>query len=306
MTDTNPPSDAPTREPERYDFGRPAALSREHSRALAASFDAFARQWAMQLTTQIRQRAHIFLDRVSLETYDEYVSSVSPTTTLIVCGDGDDAGERGIVEFPIATALGWIVRMVGGDVHGELEPRAFTQLEQALLTALVNDTLVHLSGSLGPLMPKTFEVGTIHMNAAFAQIASPRDMVVVARFSMKLADKDEVSASFVVPAASLLERLRRSTDDTGSSADPEALRREIEEAPVEVTLRLSPLPVLPEAVLNLGEGDFIRLAHSADKPMELAVDGHIVAHGAVGAQGSRLASFVTSIDTNPTHSEDEK
>jgi len=297
---------APTTEPERYDFGRPAALSREHTRALASSFDAFARQWAMQLTTQIRQRAHIFLDRVTLETYDEYVSTVAPTTTLIVCGDGDDTGERGIVEFPLSTALGWLVRMVGGDVQHELEPRALTVVEQALLTALVNDTLTHLAGSLGPLMPKTFEVGTIHMNAAFAQIASPRDMVVVARFSMKLGDKDEVTASFVIPANGLLERLRRSTDDQGNSTDPDALRRGIEDVPVELTLRLSPLPVLPEAVLNLGEGDFIRLAHSRTKPMEVAIDGHVVAHASAGANGSRLACVITSTDTTPATSEDEK
>lgn len=293
-------------QPERYDFGRPAALSRESTRALAGAFDAFARQWAMQLTAKIRLRAHIALDGVTLETYDEYVATVPPTTTLVVCGDGDDSDERGIIEFPLPTALSWIVKMVGGgDTTAGADGRTLTPVEQALLRVLMDETLAHLRGSLGPLMPQGFGVSALQYNAAFAQIASPRDLVIVARFSMKFADRVE-AASIALPAAGLLERLSRTTADPFEVPDPDTLRREIEEVPVEVTLRMSPQNVLPEAVLNLAVGDVITLAHSSDKPLDLAIGDHVVAAAAVGANGTRLACSVTSSDMSPSHSEDSK
>ncbi|MCR2815606.1 flagellar motor switch protein FliM [Microbacterium jiangjiandongii] len=278
--------------PERYDFGRPAALSREHTRALAGAFDVFARQWAIQLTSKTRLRAHIAVERVTLETYDEYVTTVPPTTTLVVCAaEGSD--DRGIVEFPLHTALSWIVKMLGGDASGRVEGRALTAVEQALLRALMDDTLGHLRGALGALLPHEFTVSTVQYNATFAQIASAQDLIVVARFSMRFADRTE-TASVALPAAALLERLSHTASSPDAAADPALVRRHVEETPVELTLRLAPRGMTPSEVLTLAVGDVIPLPHGQDRPLDLAVGDQVVAAAAVGSHGARLACVVTS------------
>jgi len=277
---------------ERYDFGRPAALSREHTRALAGAFDVFARQWAIQLTSKTRLRAHIAVERVTLETYDEYVATVPATTTLVVCAaDGSD--DKAIVEFPLHTALSWIVKMLGGDGSTPVEGRALTGVEQALLRAVMDETLGHLRGALGPLLPHEFTVSTVQYNATFAQIASAQDLVVVARFSMRFADRTEV-ASVALPAVALLERLSRTASAPDAAADPGLVRRHVEETPVELTLRLAPRSMRPSEVLTLAVGDVIPLPHGQDRPLDLAVGDQVVAAAAVGANGARLACVVTS------------
>jgi len=278
--------------PERYDFGRPAALSREHTRALAGAFDVFARQWAIQLTSKTRLRAHIAVERVSLETYDEYVATVPSTTTLVVCAaEGND--DRAIVEFPLHTALSWIVKMLGGDGSGRVDGRGLTAVEQALLRALLDETLAHLQGSMGGLLPNAFTVSTVQYNATFAQIASAQDLVIVARFSMRFADRTE-SASVALPALALLERLSRTASAPDATADPALVRRHVEETPVELTLRLATRSMKPDEVLTLSVGDVISLPHGQDRPLDLAVGDQVVAAAAVGANGARLACVVTS------------
>lgn len=288
--------------PERHDFGRPAALSREHTRALAAAFDAFARLWAMQLTSKARLRSHITVDRVTLETYDEYVSTVPTTTTLILCTD-DGSEDRAIIEFPVSTALQWIVRMLGGDAAHTLDTRALTPIEFALLRSLMDETLGHLRGSLGGLLSEKLAVSAVQYNAAFAQIVSAQDLVVVARFSMRLGDRTE-AASIALPAAVLLERLTDTTSTPHAAPDPDVVRRHVEETPVELVLRLATRSMRPDEVLDLAVGDILSLPHGEDRPLDLAVGEHVVASAAVGANGARLACVVTSSDLPRTLAEE--
>lgn len=292
IDDSATSADTALLEPARYDFGRPAALSREHTRALAGAFDAFARLWAMQLTSKARLRAHITVERVTLETYDEYVSTVPSTTTLVLCS-AEDADDRAVIEFPVSTALLWIVKMLGGDAARPLDTRSLTPIEQALLRSLMDETLTHLRGSLGGLLSEDLTVGPIQYNAAFAQIVSAQDLVVVARFSMRLADRTE-AASIAIPAAVLLTRLSDTASATHAMADPDAVRKHVEETPVELTLRLVTRSMRPDEVLELSVGDVIALPHSEDRPLDLAVGDHVVATAAVGANGARLACVVTS------------
>lgn len=280
--------------PARYDFGRPAALSREHTRALAGAFDAFARLWAMQLTSKARLRALITVDRVSLEPYDEYVSTVPATTTLVLCAE-EDSDDRAMIEFPVSTALLWIVKMLGGDAATPPETRSLTPIELALLRSLMDETLVHLRGSLGGLLPEGLAVSAVQYNAAFAQMVAAQDLVVVARFSMRLSDRTE-AASIALPATVLLERLTDTTSAPHAASDPSLVRRHVEETPVELTLRLASRPMRPGEVLSLSVGDVLRLPHGEDRPLELAVGDQVVANAAVGANGARLACVITASD----------
>jgi len=99
---------ATTADVELYDFGRPAALSREHARVLALAFETFARQWAAQLSARIRGRAQISLESVSMQTYDEYADSLPAAPTIIVCALPYATGSV-FLQCPLSAAASWIV-----------------------------------------------------------------------------------------------------------------------------------------------------------------------------------------------------
>jgi flagellar motor switch protein FliM len=66
--------------------------------------------------------------------------------------------------------------------------------------------------------------------------------------------------------------------------------------PVSLSLQLLPATVSPADILGLAEGDLIRLPHPQHRPLNVAVDGVTVAGAAVGANGSRLACVVVSLE----------
>ncbi len=276
-----------------YDFGRSASLSREHARALEVAFETFARQWAPELSARIRGRAHVAVEQVATETYAEYAASLPATTTMVICGFAD-SDRRVVIQFPLSVASGWIVQMVGGRPIAPIEDRTLTAIDQALVRALMLEAIAQLGGALGDLLPPGLDVIGIQQSSQFAQVAADAEPVIVARLSMRLGGRT-IPASVMLPADVVIDGF--STRDSGATpaAISDLMRRQVESAPVDVALRLTPHTVRPADVLALAVGDIIALPHSADRPLDLVVDRQTVATAAVGTSGARLACVVTAI-----------
>ena len=285
-----------TAEVEVYDFGRPAALSREHARMLALAFETFARQWAAQLSSRIRGRAQISLESVSMQTYDEYADSLPATTTMIVCALPDTAGSV-LIQFPLSAATSWIVQMVGGRPTDTAEDRVLTPLEQSLIRALADEALENLTHALGGVVPAGASVAGIQFSSQFAQVAAAGELVVVARLALRQGGRT-VPASVVLPAPMVLDRLE--PDGAAPTvAVPGLMRRQVEEAPVELVLRLAPRTVRPGEVLDLAVGDVLTIPHAVDRPLDLVISDQPVGTAAAGTAGARLACVVTATVPDP-------
>jgi len=288
-------------EAEVYDFGRPTALSREHARVLALALETFARQWAAQLSARVRGRAHISLDAVSMQTYDEYADSLPATTTMIVCEMPDAAGTV-LIQFPLAAAASWIVQMVGGRPTDIAEDRVLTPLEQALIRALADEALENLTHAMGGVVPAGTAVTGLQFSSQFAQVAAAGELVVVARFSLRQGGRT-VPASVVLPAKVVLGRLEPHGPATSVEVSG-LMRAQVELSPVEVALRLAPRTVRPGEVLDLVVGDVLAVPHAIERPLDLVVDDQPVGTAAVGTSGARLACVVTATVSDPPSAEE--
>ena len=103
--------------------------------------------------------------------------------------------------------------------------------------------------------------------------------------------------TFALPADALV----RDADDLSHASEDEPLDLMLSHlagVPVRVSLQFQPTRVRPEVVLGLAEGDLIRMTHSKNRPLNLAVEGHVMAKAAVGASGSQLACVI--VDTQET------
>ncbi|MFS0911744.1 flagellar motor switch protein FliM [Microbacterium sp. 179-I 3D2 NHS] len=286
---------------EVYDFGRSATLSREHARALELAFETFSRQWSAQLSGKIHVRATIAVEHVGMLTYGEYAQSLPSTTAMIVCAL-PESDERLIVQVPSSTAASWIVQMVGGRSATAPEERTFTPIEQALIHSLVLDAIEHLTAALDGILPTGITVAGIQYSPQFAQVAASAEPVVVARLSMRLAGRT-VPASVMLPA-SVLSGFAVRTSPADRAATPGLVRRQVEAAPVDLSLRLASRSILPQDVLELAIGDVVAFPHSADRPLILALDDQTVATAAVGSAGARLACVITTVVPDPAPAEE--
>ena len=285
-----------------YDFDRPAALSREHARLLEVAAETFSRQWASQLSAKIGVRAHVAVERVTMQTYDDYADSLPATTTMVVCAL-PDSDARVVIQFPLSAGIAWIVQMVGGRPAQEPEERPFTPIEQALIRALMADAAESLTNALGGLLPADLAIVGIQYSSQFAQVAAASDLVIVVRFSMRLGDRT-IPASVMLPASVVLESLTTQEAEKTDAAVPGLVRRQVEATPVELALRLKPRTLLPHEVLALSVGDILPFPHAADRALDLVAGDHLVAAAAVGTSGARLACVITATAPDPDPAEE--
>jgi flagellar motor switch protein FliM len=285
-----------------YDFDRPAALSREHVRLLEVAAETFSRQWASQLSAKIGVRAHVAVELITMQTYDEYADSLPATTTMVVCAL-PASDERVVIQFPLWAGIGWIVQMVGGRPAQEPEERPFTPIEQALIRALMTDAAENLTNALGGLLPAGLSIAGIQYSSQFAQVAAASDLVIVVRFSMRLGDRT-IPASVMLPASVVLESLTTQEAEKTDAAVPGLVRRQVEATPVELALRLKPRTLLPHEVLALSVGDILPFPHAADRALDLVAGDHLVAAAAVGTSGARLACVITATAPDPDPAEE--
>ncbi|WP_258191039.1 flagellar motor switch protein FliM [Arthrobacter sp. PAMC25284] len=277
-----------------YDFRRPATLAREHSRVLELAFETYARQWGTQLTAKVRVKSVVRLDDVFMQSYDEYAASLPAVTTMVLCAvEGSDA--KLVVQFPSPSALGWVNRMLGATSDSPMPDRKFTQIEQALVRGLMDEALEDLSYSLGPLLSEAVRVDTIQYNSQFAQAAAPGDLMIVAVFTMTVGDVS-APATLAVPASILLARLKKVNQTESRGDAPARIGEQLEQVPVELSVRLSTSFVTPSQVLGLSVGDVLPLPHLENRPFDVTLDGTRLATAAPARNGSRAAAVIVTIE----------
>jgi flagellar motor switch protein FliM len=275
---------------ELYDFLRPVTLGRDQSRLLELVFETFARQWGTQLTAKVRTVSRVTYLSSGLPSYDEYVATLPETSAMVLIAmEGVEA--RAILQFPTNAALRWIGRMLGGSGRIEPRQRSFTQIEQALVRRLAEDALEDLRYSMGTLLPMAMTVEAFHYNPQFAQAAATTDLMVVGSFELEIGEHTS-PATLALPAEAVLPQLGIVEVAQSSAEARDHLGAHLIAAPLELSLRFDPTPVSPSVVLGLAEGDVIPLVHPQHRPLQLTVDGELVARAAVGSNGNRLACVV--------------
>ncbi|HEY0259163.1 MAG TPA: flagellar motor switch protein FliM [Lacisediminihabitans sp.] len=281
---------------ERYDFRRPTTLAREHARVLELAFETFARQWGTQLTAKVRVVSQVGCEQVVMQTYDEYAASLPLSTAMVLCTiEGSEA--KAVIQLPTSAALTWVSYMLGS-THAQFPPeRKFTQIEQALVRGLFEDSLDDLRYSLGSLLVDAISVDAIQYNSQFAQAAATSDLMIVASFAIRVGDSS-TNATLALPAEVLLRQLgeRNPTSSTANAAG--LVTAQLARVPVDVALQFAPATVRPGEVLGLAVGDLLRIPHPQHRPLDVTVDGQSLARAAVGSNGSRLACVIVTTEEN--------
>ncbi|TFV98833.1 hypothetical protein E4M00_04800 [Leifsonia flava] len=282
---------------EPYDFRRPTSLAREQSRMLELAFETFARAWGTQMTARVRVLSHATCHRVVMQSYDEYSASLPSTTAMVLCTIGD-TDAKAVVQFPASDALGWVHHMLGGHAGESFPERTFTPIELALVRRIMDDSLEDLQYALGALLVAPIAVDGVQYNSQFAQAAPTTELMIIAEFALTVGER-ETRATVALPAASLLPRLGSGLGAASTANARSLVEAQVQTVPVEVSLRLAEAPIRPGVVLGLAVGDVIPLPHPEHRPLQLSVNGEVLADAAVGTSGSRRALVVVSMKESP-------
>lgn len=292
-----------THVPEPYDFRRPMTMAREHARVLEMAFETFARQWGNQLTARLRAMAQVTFDGLTLTSYDEYVRTLPTTTAMMLC-TVEQTRQTAVVQVPVTATMVWVDYMLGGPGTGDVrEGRELTEIEFTLVRGLMQAALGDLGYAFASLTPLDVTVRSVQYNPQFVQAVPASDAVLVATFLLRVGERDDM-ATVMFPAELLLSAVRQADGAGGRSVEDQRahelavadLESAVEEVPVEVAVRFSPVTVRPREMVELAVGDLLPLSHPSSQPLDVVVDGVVLARAAAGNNGSRLACMVVTVE----------
>ncbi|MGJ7441872.1 flagellar motor switch protein FliM [Aquipuribacter sp. MA13-6] len=275
--------------PEPYDFRRPTKLSREHARGLQVVAETFARQWATQFSTMLRD-GQVEPGAVTQTTYGKYVAALPAPSLLAVISSPELKDFVLHVEHDLAMAA--VDRLLGGRGDAEQPARPATQLETALLRGLLERVVAELPYAFAPLGAVTPKLQQLETNPQFAQVVGPAEALVVMDFSVTVGDVTG-SATLAVPYSSMQPLLNPEGTDvrTVSRTNP-AAEQGLSDVPMEVGARMRGVRMTSDDVLALAVGDVVRLGHQADSPLLLVAGERAFARAVPANRRNRLACLI--------------
>lgn len=286
-----------------FDFRRPNTFSRDHVRALSIVHETFARQAGTVLSTSLRAVSQVTVASVDQVPYDDYIGS-SPNPSLLAVVSLEPLPGEGILQMPLPLAMSILDRQLGGSGAGPYPARALTDIEEGLITEVLERCLTELASAFDSLVTLDLKIVQLESNPQFAQIVAPSDMVVVAVFDTRIGG-EEGELSFCIPFSSLQPRLeaiaghslggdRRFGDLAGAAA---AMDRAMQNVPVDVSVRFDPVVLTSSELVGLEPGDVVPLGHAADQPLTLIAGGVPFLAAVAGRKRKRLACRIVDTDT---------
>ena len=262
VAETPPETPPDTGEARGYDFGRSARLVRGRMPALEMINDRFARLLRTTLYNFLRRTAVVSPGPLQFVKFSDYVNRLKLPTSLNLCQFRPLRGTGLIVLDPTLVFALVDIYFGGKGRHAKIEGREFTAIENNVVRTLLWNAGGNLREAWSHIIDLRLEVIGSEINPHFANIVSPTEIVVVSTFTVEV--DDQGGEFFVTMPYSMIEPLREILE-AGLQSDrvehdgrwSQALRNELEDAEVELSVLFGRATLKLSDVMNLAPGDIL-------------------------------------------------
>jgi flagellar motor switch protein FliM len=295
-----------------YDFRRPDKFSKDQVRTIEMMHEGFARHFGADLSGYIRAIAEVTVTSVKQMTYSEYIERISNPTSIAVFAMEPLKGAA-IYEINPSIIFPIIDRVLGGAGEAMSKPRELTDLEQAIVSKLIEKAFLNLKDSWHRIVDFDPEIKARETNPQFVQIVAPNEMCLNLNFEIKI--KEHVgSMSICIPYLVIEPVLYKLSAKQWFTLTKEELSEETKDildnkvkntwVPLSVNIGTSTLSM--QEVINLRQGDIIKLETNANDEILVLVETKPMFYAKVGAKGKKKAVKVTGLTNKADESYEKK
>jgi flagellar motor switch protein FliM len=268
---------APQGEVRNYDLSSQERIVRGRMPAMEVINERFARNIRTGLFHLIRKNPEVSIGGIKVQKYSAFLREIVVPTNFNIVSVKPLRGSGLIVCDP-TLVFAVIDAMFGGvgKFHTRIEGRDFSPTEQRVISRLVGVVCEEYKKAWHGIYPLELEYQRSEMQPQFANIASPREIVITTSFTMEIGETSG-TVHFCIPY-STLEPIRDVlyNQSQGDSTEPDKrwiklLTREIQAAEVELVAELATTRATVEQLLSFKAGDFVEL--DLDPAIQAKVDG---------------------------------
>ena len=276
-----------------FDIASQDRIVRGRMPTLEMMNERFARYLRVGIFNMLRRTAEISVRGVEMMKFQDYMRSLHVPTSLNLISVKPLRGTSLLV-LNAKLIFTIVDTYFGGTgrLYTRIEGREFTPVETRIIERLRNRIFEDLAEAWKPVMEVDFVFNNMEVNPQFANIVSPSEIVVVNRFGIDLEGTTgelhlTLPYSSVEPIRELLDSGMASDQMQKDERWLHALREEIRDAEVEMSVELARKKLRVRDLVKLRAGDVI--------PIELpdlalvSVEGVPCFHGGVGMSRDRYA-----------------
>lgn len=275
-----------------YDFKRPNRVSKEQLRAFRGIHDKMARNLSSQISAIMRSIVEIQLHSVDQMTYGEFLMSLPSPTSFNVFSLKPLDG-TGALELNPSIAFPMIDRLIGGNGDPYESNREFTEIELNLLDTILRQVMGNLRDAWGPIADIYPAVETKESSPNVVQIVAQNEIVIMVVMEIIIGHSSGMMNICypVIALESVLSRLASRDVMLTETSSKKSRNRELQAllggAQVVVTAKLGQTRLSLEEILDIKEGDILRLDRPADDTAIVSVDGKDKFIGQIGLRRFR-------------------
>jgi flagellar motor switch protein FliM len=207
-----------------------------------------------------------------------------------------------ILEMNLTLAFSIIDRLFGG-LGGTFDKiRPLTEIEEAVIKKIMSRMLLNLREAWNQVYEINPKLLMTESNPQFTQIVGPNEMVVLISFEMKVHEVEGmvnlcIPGIVLEPIAQNLSAyvwyasIKKSLNDE----ELEAVKQKLYNSDLDVVVELGSTTVTLKDLLELKEGDYIRLDNKVNKFLKVKAGSKVKFIGKPGKVGKRLAVEIKKV-----------
>jgi len=212
----------------------------------------------------------------------------------------DPLDGEGVIEFHPAIVTSMVDRLFGGEGEMPSRIRELTPIESAVVGRILRQQINELGEAWGEIQQLNLQLKAIERNPQMMQVLSPNEVVLIVTFEIKM--EHVVGLMTICYPLMALEPVLKHMELQRSSSrvkpwkkergeDP--LQREMHGVDVEVVAELGRSEVSVKEVLDLQEGDVLRLDRHVEEEVAITVGGTEKLWGRPGERRKQRAIMIT-------------
>jgi flagellar motor switch protein FliM len=262
-----------------YDLASQDRIIRGRMPTLEMTNEKFARIFRGTLSSILRKVVNVSTMSTDMLKFAEFMKTLPVPTSIHLFKMNPLRGNAiFIVESKVIFALVDLMFGGSGTSQYKVEGREFTPIENNLIKKIVLSALSDLENSWSSLADISISYMRSEINPQFAQIVPPTEVVVVINYELEIEYTTGI-VSICIPYASLepvKEKLLTGYQSESMEVDmiwQTRFKNYLLTADVDLVVQLGSTKISGRELLNLQEGDVIRLDQFADDPLTAFVEG---------------------------------
>ena len=289
---------------KKYDFRHPKLVSKEIMRALHKIHNQFARNIKRIFTNELNLKVEVTLEEIEQVIFAEFLNSIQPPTALFLFNI-EELGEWAVLQMDPAFCVSFVEQQSGGRSIQLGEARSLTRIEERVIGRTVDKIFKELTHIWSSHINMTILHHVYESKPANIRTISSHIPGITVTFTLKV-EQVEVPFSVCYPYALLKEQMMNSFGNLNTNTQKETLstgqrlhfKNEMKQVNVQAKAMLGSTKIPIQKLLDLGEGDLIKLNQRIDEPLQIQVNNKLKMHGFPGMKSGNRAIKIFDILKN--------